>query len=303
MRAGGVEERHRQQRRRLMDRLGPYEAADDPARLAVQLPRQQRGDDVPVRAHHALRISRRARRVEDHRVVGRPDAGLRHRSRRHVAQQVAELRDAVLRPIPAPGGDRLHRHRVRAGGQPLQPLAVREQHRGPAVDQPVLHLLGLPQRVEADGDRADRRHGHEAHDPLGVVAHRDRDAVALADPVAVDQQPPDAAGRRVGLLVAVALVVVDEERQVAAVLGEQRPQRRRGVLEHPHLVAALHGPHELVRLPRRGQLRQRFLPCRHRSSLPAAPRPPGPLAEGPHEDSDRARPAPLAADAPTAQVV
>ena len=78
-----------------------------------------------------------------------------------------------------------------AGGRCLEaihPVAVGEQHLGPAVVQAVQHLVGLPHRVHRHGDRADRGDRLERQHPLGEVAHRDRHPVA-GPTSEVDHQP------------------------------------------------------------------------------------------------------------------
>jgi hypothetical protein len=102
----------------------------------------------------------------------------------------------------------------------LEALEVRDQQPRAAVVETVGELVGLPPGVHADRDAADREDRREGRDPLRIVPHRDRDAVAGADRVAMDQGVGDLvdAGhqRREGP----RLVFVDEEGLVAVEAGE-----------------------------------------------------------------------------------
>ena len=106
---------------------------------------------------------------------------------------------------------------------------------GRRVGQAVLHLGRRPPGVEADDGGADRRDRPVADDPLGVVAHRQRDAVARAHAVDVAEVVGERPHLGVDLGVGVALVLVHEVVAVA----EQRRQRpdlphvRRCRVEHP----------------------------------------------------------------------
>lgn len=102
------------------------------------------------------------------------------------------------------------------GRQALQALLVSEQDLRRAILERVVHLVRLPERIHGDGDGADGRRSHEGDHPLRIVAHGDRHPISLADAVVLDQRSRQGAGAPPRFLKGQALVLVDDERQVAA---------------------------------------------------------------------------------------
>ncbi len=94
------------------------------------------------------------------------------------------------------------------------------------VAQPVLELGPRPPRVERNDHCARGRGGPEGDRPLGEVAHRDRDAVALSHAEVVDEAMGERCGRREVVTEGQRVVLVHEEREVAVgpALLEHRPQ-------------------------------------------------------------------------------
>ena len=172
-------------------------------------------------ADRALRASRRARGVEDRRVVVGVDLDLGCGGvASHVAAQlveephlcgrldeeVAELVVAEVEAALVTGDDlevrgssvlvddhdepgRVLPAQVRR--KPRQPLEVAEHDPRPGVRDAVGELVAGPPGVEGDRDAARGDRGPERDHPLGKVAHRDRHAVA-----ALEARLDEAAPRR-----------------------------------------------------------------------------------------------------------
>ena len=121
--------------------------------------------------------------------------------------------------------------------QPLGPLAIGQHH--PAADHadPVGHFLAG--RKPVDQRRTAARH-HDAHvgdDPVGGVARRDPDAVALHQFVLAEQSGGDMARGIVSFAKGQTASVVDQEFGVlmlVAVMREIVRQAGRGALERGH---------------------------------------------------------------------
>ena len=147
--------------------------------------------------------------------------------------------------------------------EPLEALAVEEQHLAAGVGDRVLELGPEPPRVQRDRDRAERHRRPEAHHPLRVVAHADGDAVALADAVLGASQAASPATIAEVLGVRRALAVVDEEVAIAERGGrrEEVAHRRRGALEHAQRHAWRVDRLQFERLSRRGERGDGVGPC------------------------------------------
>ena len=129
---------------------------------------------------------------------------------------------------------------------------------GVAVLQREREFRTVPERVERHGDRTGQRRREERDRPLGHVAHRDGDAVAGADPEAVDE------GRRqrrdpVRVLgMGQPLVAEDQERAVGAQRAAAREQvsdRARRTGPDAHRATVHLDLLDLERCSRRGQFR------------------------------------------------
>ena len=242
-----MEQRHRQQRARLLGRRLRLDAGDQRAHRGVQLPRHQRRDDVAVARRHALGVAGGARGVE-HRgqVVGRDGRG----GHGHVADRVGQVlqQARALGQLLGPHRQHLQARRGGALGPAVQPFGIGQQDLGATVGQRVGHFLGRPVRVHRHRHRPDRGDGCEGEDPLGVVAHRDRHPVAMLHTAAVHQHLADARRRGPGLGEAVALILVAEKGQLAGGGLEQRTQGRRCVLENPQRSAVDRFVDQFVRL-------------------------------------------------------
>jgi hypothetical protein len=142
-----------------------------------------------VGGHGALREPGGAGRVEDRDVVVGVDVDLGHRGA--LDEQVVEPNGTVVVAGPdrdERGIDRVDRLDAR------QALLVADDDRAAGVVRRVLDLIGDPPGVERHSDRAHRGDGDERRDPLGVVAHRDADAIALRHAQFVHERMADLAG-------------------------------------------------------------------------------------------------------------
>ena len=107
-----------------------------------------------------------------------------------------------------------------------------DQELRPRVAEPVLELGPRPPRVEGHDDRAGSSRRPERDRPVGEVAHRDRDTVALAHTEVVDESVSERGDRGEVLSEGERLVFVHEEGEVAVgeALLEHRAERGRGEL-------------------------------------------------------------------------
>ena len=102
------------------------------------------------------------------------------------------------------------RHASIVARYPLMSFVIDDQDLRTRIAQAVIELAAGPPGVERNDDRADRDTGKERDGPLGQIAHRQRNAVALSHPHRAQRrrQRRDGAVMR---LVRHALVVVDRE--------------------------------------------------------------------------------------------
>ena len=138
---------------------------------------------------------------------------------------------------------------------------VGDQELRARVGEAVLELGALPPRVERHHDGAGGGGAPERDRPLRVVAHRDRDPVALDHTVAIAQ---DVGERRRGAQMTrerEVLAFVHEERLIAvrAAGGENVPQRARRVLPDLDLDTADRLADDLEVAARAGEPSGRFL--------------------------------------------
>ena len=142
------------------------QVADQRLRLEVPEPvvdRLERPDDVVVRIDHALRRSRRPRRVDQRDGVLRPDGAPRLREGRRIGrdqlasalQQRRPGHHAVAAAVRSVAPDQHHvaqMRRRRADGHELgqEPLVLHERDRGLGVIRHVLDLLRRQRVVDAD---------------------------------------------------------------------------------------------------------------------------------------------------------
>ena len=167
---------------------------------------------------------RRARRVEDRRrVIG---CDLDGRPRRGTGEQRRERDDpaaewAITLAVVEACAD--HRdafeHRV-VSVETLEALAVGEEHGRFAIGDAEGEFVPVPERVDRDRDRAGVGRGEERDRPLGDVAHRDRDTVALPDAEVLHERPGHLERTVPVLAVREALVAQHEE---VAIRIERRP--------------------------------------------------------------------------------
>jgi hypothetical protein len=124
------------------------------------------------------------------------------------------------------------------GPDTFETFLVYEHDRRPGVLQAVDQLLGRPPGVDRHGDGPDGDRRPEGHRPLGEVARRDRDPVAVRNSE-FDQSMRERGDDPVVLLEGEALVLVDEEipRCVHHRHVEDDPQAGGRVLPHSHLQA------------------------------------------------------------------
>jgi hypothetical protein len=230
-----VEQRHAQHERRLwgvgVEGLGPVWLPDGTHRRS--------GSEAHQRAEHgamcrdsALRMTGRARGVEDRDVVVGVDLDLRHGD--SVPQQVIESRGTGGRVRRRSNHDHLSTDGTGSGLIDAdQTLLVGEHYLGARIVECVDDLVGHPPGVERHSDRADRGDGDEGGDPLGIVAHRDRHPVALGDTEIVHQGVTDLSSHGQHLRHRPTLVLVDDEVVVTNCRQlEQGSDVRRGTGEH-----------------------------------------------------------------------
>ena len=103
------------------------------------------------------------------------------------------------------------RRHGRFTAQARDQFTVHEQRIKATVLDAVDHLLAGPPCVHCNGDGAHRRDAHERGDPLGIVAHRDPNAITGSHTQGV-QAGHDPLRMPPGLCKRVALVLIDVER-------------------------------------------------------------------------------------------
>ena len=188
-------------------------------------------DQREVAALRALRLARRAARVED--------GGRVERVARHVRVDGLRIPGLVLQPgerqLVALVVGNQHREGLDAGeGRPLGALAEQrggaDQQPRAAVPQHVRDLLGLEEGVHGDDDRAEREDGVVGTRKVRDVRQQQRDRIPLPD-----APGPQRAGVAAGLLPEVAvrdLLVAEDQRDVVrhpvGRLGEDARDRHRG---------------------------------------------------------------------------
>ena len=265
--AGHVEERHREKVGVLDVRAGRSPGlvsalagrigagAESHGRAhAEEVEVHQVGAEVAVGADRSLGSPRRARGVEDRRVVlGVEGGGRRLGVVGGIAQPLREVVDrdrrrGWCRPSPSARrpmlvGDQKGAEvgkRAEHRGEPIRALGVGDHHDAFGIRQGKGQLLCAPPRIERDGDGAGEEGPPKRDDPLGQVAHGDRHAVALGDPVLRAQAMGEGGGEPVVVVEGDVLVLVDEEvgRTVPAGELEDVGRARGGVLPHPGSDAA-----------------------------------------------------------------
>ena len=219
------------------------------------------GDDTPLGHHGALGKAGGPRRVEDADVVvrarsrlpGARSAGVATASCQGVAPSAASSDARTDNDLEGVRG--AHRRQVRRQGGEAIGIGEEQLRRG--VREGVLHLGARPPGVHAHGHGADGHGGPVAERPLGVVAHGDAHAVAVAHAARL-QEGGECRDLPMGLRVADALVLVRQvrSRPVGGRRREERPQgRRRGVVAARRDAAHVDdGPRE------RRALRRQLLP-------------------------------------------
>ena len=225
--ATDMEERERLQRhglrrriRRRLLRIGAGQASRD--HRAEERVRQI-GDVIAVRRERPFWPPGRARRVHDRRIVIRRDANV---------GQTVPIEVRPQRVVERLGIRRTHRiayaeHDVerqlrQIRRDALHALAVEYRGARPGVLERVVQFVARPPRVQGHRDRADRLARPERQHPLGIIAHPDRDAIALMN-AALDEQMRERTRAPLQLRVRPAFVVVDQK----FAIGE-----RRGRLEY-----------------------------------------------------------------------
>ena len=212
-----VEERERLQRAGLRSRRvgGGWQASDGTGHRAPQHRIHQVGDVVAMGGHRPLRIAGGSRGVEDGGEVGWPDIGLRQ-FREWAGYGVGEVFAAIARAAPTRNQHQLQIQLGKQVFEPLQALAVDEQRRRRRVADRERQLSAGPPGIQRDGDRADGVAGPPADAPLWVVAHADRDPIALADASAAQALGQGGHLSEV-LTVSENFVFVDQEGSIAVI--------------------------------------------------------------------------------------
>ncbi len=107
----------------------------------------------------------------------------------------------------------------------LPAFDVADQQPGPRMAKPVAELRPRPPRVERHHDRTETGNREQDDGPLGQVAHRQCDAVALADAESAKVRGERGRGAEPAFI-GHALVLEDEEGRVA-VSGARHPGEHR----------------------------------------------------------------------------
>ena len=137
--------------------------------------------DVAMGQGGALWLPGGTGRVQDHREIVRHDVGRRQR-RLALGDQGREIPGPLISlatPHDDDAAEPESRNRIR---EAVEALRVGNEYLAARVPQAELQFAPRPPRVERDGHGADRHGGPERDAPFGVVAHRDRDTVALRHP-------------------------------------------------------------------------------------------------------------------------
>ena len=210
LQAADVEQREREQRRRRRGRRrggGGGVAAAFAARYSTV---HQEVAEVAMRLHRTLGLTGRAGRVHDRRVVVGVDVDVGGSGGSSPAR--ASTNVSLLGSVGRADQDdartacsaRCGSNRSSRSSSANSSTAPESRGRRPA--------RAGPPRVERDGDGAERHGRPERRRPLGRVARRDRDAVALAHAVAPAMpRPGPAPGVRLGERD--PLILVDEVRR------------------------------------------------------------------------------------------
>ncbi len=198
--------------------------------------RHQRTEHRPVGGDSSLRITGRAGGVQDRGVVVRVDVDVGQCCA--VGQQILQRNHAerVVRSGFGVFADGHHRggDRARIGGsQPVEPVGVGDDDLRAGVVEGEHDLSGLPPRVHRNRHRSDGGDRGERGDPFRVVAHRDRDAIAVGDAELVDEGVTDPTDQLQHLWHRPAFVLEHDEVVGARRCGgEQVTQVRRRAGEH-----------------------------------------------------------------------
>ena len=220
-------------------------------------------------------LAGRSRGIKDAGVRVRVDGLLRQRG---LARPVPCAGQRQLIPVLRPvrrrrfGPHRNDRQLGEASAQlaePLQALAVGNQHRGPRIVQRIGHLPGHPPRVHAHHHSAHSRDRPVRQHPLGIVAHRDRHAIPRTH-APIRKRPGQRRDPAMGFGVSDALAGVDQIIALA-VPGAHQPdiaQGRRRMPVGEHVYAANAKRLDFEHLARSGEFTPGALEfCVHRWPL------------------------------------
>jgi len=202
---------------------GCREISHEPARhRAQQQCVHQVGDVVALCRHSAFRIARRARSIEDRRQIG----GFDRLVRQAIGVARRGFREIGAKGRPAPRhDDRLQVHHADQRRDAFRALTVDQKCRGRGIVQGKRDFGRRPPGIDRDRNGADRLHGPEAHQPFGIVAHADGDAIAFFDS-GIAQEMRQRRDLGEVLPVGDLLVAIDEEYAVIELPGgfQHRPQ-------------------------------------------------------------------------------
>ena len=184
---------------------------------------------------HALRQGGRARGVQEVGDVLRPDRALRGVDRGFGHRRAERREVGVLQPAGGqlvaepddPFDERQLQRREQRTVVVLQEAVGGDQEPGVGVAEHVLQLARGRPGVDPDHHAAEQRDREVGDQPLGPVAHQDRDLVAAADAEGVEpaRDPPHLGAE---LAIGVALAGSDERLAVGEVRGELVDQVRDG---------------------------------------------------------------------------
>ena len=139
---------------------------------------------------------------------------------------------------------------VARGARSVVALLVADEHARTAVAQREVHLVGGPPAVQRYRYEAARHDAGERHHPLGIVAHRDGDAVTASEAELAHEKIGASVGTGERRREVVALVLVHEELLVAVSAREceKIAEVRGGMTKHLHLDTAHGVPGQLEEL-------------------------------------------------------
>ena len=177
----------------------------------------------------ALWMACRAGGVHHGEIIVRVDLDLWRRIAAGTVAQGAEIKRGV--PFGIPDTDPGQSKFILQGRQPFHPRAVGKDDTRPAVAEGIVELFRGPPRVEEHHHPAEGRDRQNQHQQFGIVAHRNRDLIALGQPQFVLHGMGHPVNRGCEFGVGIALIlkgqIVEGAIPLAFPSGRQKGRHRR----------------------------------------------------------------------------